>query len=349
MDSGISALELTLRAAGIGPGHEVVTAANTFIATALAISHTGARPVLVDADPETHTLDPGRLEAAITGRTRAIVPVHLYGHPADMGPIGEIADAHRLFVLEDACQAHGARYRGRRAGSLGHAAAFSFYPAKNLGALGDGGAVTTNDEALAHAIRTLRDYGQRAKYDHVVKGFNRRLDTIQAAVLRAKLRRLDEWNQRRREHAASYSRLLAGAGIGVPTARADVEAVWHLYVVRSADRDRLRTHLAERGIETGLHYPIPVHLQPAFGDLGYTAGAFPTSERDAREAVSLPLYPELEEGAVPFVAQAVQEYSRIHLDERLTVEARRRRSQPEDGRTAAGLPSLATVEGELGS
>jgi dTDP-4-amino-4,6-dideoxygalactose transaminase len=307
-DSGLSALELILRAAGIGPGDEVITAANTFIATALAISHAGAKPVLVDVDPQTDTIDPDALERAVSVSTKAVLPVHLYGHPADMEAITSIADRHELLVIEDACQAHGARYRGARVGSLGHAAAFSFYPAKNLGAFGDGGAVVTDDPELAEALRVMRDYGQRGKYDHVVKGYNRRLDTLQAALLRPKLRRLDAWNERRRRHAAAYTELLGGTGVETPEARDDVDAVWHLYVVRTEDRDALRAALTERGIQTGIHYPVPIHLQEAYADLRHGPGSFPVTELHAAQGLSLPLYPELEPAMIEHVAQAVREH-----------------------------------------
>jgi dTDP-4-amino-4,6-dideoxygalactose transaminase len=306
-DSGMSALELALRAAGIGPGDEVITAANTFVATALAISHAGARPVLVDVDAETYTMSPRLLEEAIGDRTRAILPVHLYGHPADMAAITSIAEEHGLTVIEDACQAHGARYDGRRVGSLGHAAAFSFYPAKNLGALGDGGALVTNDDRIAEAARLLRDYGQRAKYEHVVKGFNRRLDTLQASVLTVKLKHLDDWNDKRRAHAALYTRLIGDSGVATPEPAPRTVPVWHLYVVRVADRERVRASLDEDGIQTGIHYPIPIHCQPAYVDLGYPVGTFPVTERYAAEILSLPMYPELDAAAIERVAHALSE------------------------------------------
>jgi dTDP-4-amino-4,6-dideoxygalactose transaminase len=332
-DSGMSALELGLRAFGVGPGDEVITAANTFIATALAISHTGARPVLVDVDAETYTMSPRLLEEAITERTKAVVPVHLYGQAADMETICEIADRHGLFVLEDACQAHGARFQAKRVGSLGHAAAFSFYPTKNLGGLGDGGAFVTDEEDVARSVRTLRDYGQRAKYEHVVKGFNRRLDTMQAAILRVKLRRLDEWNESRRSHAAVYSRLLADEEVIIPVVSTEAEPVWHLYVVRVKGRDRLRALLSERGIQTGIHYPIPIHRQPAYSDLGYPRGSFPITEQYAEEVLSLPMYPELDESAPARVADVIHEHSTrwvaassVHVTKRHPPAAPERRS-----------------------
>jgi dTDP-4-amino-4,6-dideoxygalactose transaminase len=310
LDSGTSALELTLRAFGIGSGDEVITAANTFIATALAISYTGARPVLVEIDPNTYNIDPARIEAAITARTKAIMPVHLYGQPADMDSIAEIARRRGLIVIEDACQAHGAEYKGRRVGSLGQAAAFSFYPAKNLGAYGDGGMVVTNNPEIAGALRMLRDYGQRAKYQHAILGYNRRLDTIQAAVLRVKLKYLDAWNAARREHARRYSELLAQLpGIAVPGVPDHATPVHHLYVIRVDQRDSLRAALQEKGISTGIHYPIPIHLQDAYRDLGYPSGSFPITERYAGQILSLPMYAELTPAAIESVAKFIREFA----------------------------------------
>src|ERR1700716_2203680 len=293
VDSGTSALELALRAYDIGPGDEVITAANSFIASALAISHAGATPVLTDVDPYTYTLDVASIESAITPRTKAVLPVHLYGHPAHMDPIRQLADKHGLVVIEDACQAHGARYKGRRAGSLGHAAAFSFYPGKNLGAYGDGGMVVTNDRAVAKRLEMLRNYGQKEKYQHMFRGYNRRLDTLQAAVLRIKLKHLEEWNDARRQHAKNYCRLLGQTGIVVPRAAAHSESAWHLYVIQVDERDALKEHLSSRGIGVGIHYPIPIHLQPAYRDLGYRQGDFPVTEKNARRILSLPMYAEL--------------------------------------------------------
>jgi dTDP-4-amino-4,6-dideoxygalactose transaminase len=250
-----------------------------------------------------------QLECAINQRTRAIIPVHLYGHPADLDPIVEIARRRGLLVIEDACQAHGARYNGRRVGSLGHAAAFSFYPAKNLGACGDGGMVVTNDERVAESIRMLRNYGQREKYRHVLRGYNRRLDTLQAAALRVKLQHLDAWNAARRRHARLYHQLLAGSEIVVPLEASYAESAWHLYVVRVADRDGLSRYLAERGIATGIHYPIPVHLQPAYQDLGYKRGDFAVAERYAGQILSLPMYAELTAETIGYVAEAIAEFA----------------------------------------
>src|SRR5439155_453966 len=295
VDSGLSALELILRAYGIESGDEVITPANTFIASALAISSVGATPKLVDADPNTYTIDVAALESAITRRTRAIMPVHLYGHPADMDSILEIAQKHGLPVIEDACQAHGARYRGKRVGSLGNAAAFSFYPAKNLGAYGDGGMVVTNDAKIAQYVEMARNYGQREKYYHAVRGYNHRLDTLHAAVLRIKLRRLDQRNAVRRDHARLYQHLLQNTGVVLPVITPEVEPVWHLFVIRVEQRDALRKSLADRGISAGIHYPIPIHLQEAYRDLGHKKGDFPVTEDCAERILSLPMYSELTE------------------------------------------------------
>lgn len=305
VDSGLSALELVLRAWGIGPGDEVITAANTYIATALAISSTGATPVLVDVDPRSNNIDPDAVSAAITPRTRAIIPVHLYGLPADMDAINEIAARHDLAVLEDACQAHGARYKGIRTGALAHAAAFSFYPGKNLGAYGDGGGIVTNDAALAAQLRSMRNYGQKTKYVHLNKGSNRRLDTLQAAVLRVKLRYLDAWNAARDRHARSYHELLSGSSLALPHRFERIESSWHLYVVRSPFRDEMKQHLGAHGITAGMHYPVPIHLQAAYADAGYRKGDFPVTERLSEEGLSLPMYAELDRESLERVAEAV--------------------------------------------
>lgn len=308
LDSGTSALELALRAFEIGPGDEVITAANSFIASALAISHAGAMPVLVDVDAESYTIDAAAIEKAITPRTKAIIPVHLYGHPADMDAIMQLADRHRLVVIEDACQAHGARHKGKRAGSLGHAAAFSFYPGKNLGAYGDGGAVVTSDDTVAKRLQMLRNYGQKEKYQHMFRGYNRRLDTLQAAILRIKLKHLEEWNVARRQHAKTYRRLLAQSGIIAPQEVALSESVWHLYVIRVDERDALREYLTSRGVNVGIHYPIPIHLQPAYRDLGYRQGEFPVTEEYARQILSLPMYAELIPEVIGRVAETVSQF-----------------------------------------
>jgi dTDP-4-amino-4,6-dideoxygalactose transaminase len=309
VDSGTSALELALRAFDIGPGDEVITAANSFIASALAITHAGATPVLVDVDPSTYTIDPVLVEKSITDRTRAIMPVHLYGHAADMDRIMEIARAHDLVVVEDASQAHGARYKGRRVGSIGDAAAFSLYPAKNLGAYGDAGIVVTNIGDIDERIRLLRNYGSSEKYRHDSPGFNRRLDTMQARVLNVKLRHLDSWNAARRRHAARYGQLLSGSDgiVRAPTTSPDVESVFHLYVVQVDERDRVRAELADRQISTVIHYPIPIHLQGAYSHLGYSAGDFPVTESAAHRVLSLPMYPELGEADIARVVDALLE------------------------------------------
>jgi dTDP-4-amino-4,6-dideoxygalactose transaminase len=307
VDSGLSALELGMRALGIGPGDEVVTPANSFVASSSAITFAGATPVWVDVDPRTLTMDPDAVRAAITPRTRAIMPVHLYGQPADMDAIAAIAREHGLRVVEDACQAHGARSGGRRVGSLGDLAAFSFYPAKNLGAYGDGGIVTTPDAELAERLRTMRNYGQRRKYEHVTLAWNRRLDTVQAAVLRVKLRRLDAWNAARRRLAAQYDRLLGESGLQLPWTRPGAEHAFHLYVVQADGRDDLLAALRARGIGAALHYPVPIHLQDAYRDRGFGPGSFPVTERAAGRVLSLPLYPELGRDQVERVAAAVAE------------------------------------------
>ncbi len=307
VDSGLSALELGMRALGIGAGDEVITPAGSFIASSSAISFTGARPVWVDIDPRTYNLDPGLVEAAITERTKAIMVVHLYGQPADMDRIADMANRHRLPVIEDACQSHGARYKGRRTGSMGTFAAFSFYPSKNLGAYGDAGALTTDDADLADKVRMMRNYGQRKKYDHAYLAWNRRLDTIQAAVLRVKLRHLDAWNESRRRLASLYEDHLTGANVGVPHVEPHVEHVYHLYVVEVPNRDEVQQELVARGIGAGIHYPLPIHLQSAYRPLGFGEGSFPVTEAAAGRVLSLPLYPELPDADVLRVAETVSE------------------------------------------
>lgn len=287
--NGLDALHLALLAMGVGPGDEVIVPSNTYIATWLAVSQCGATPVPVEPVEATYNIDPARIEAAITPATRVILPVHLYGQPADLDPILAIARKHGLRVLEDAAQAHGARYKGRRIGAHGDAVAWSFYPGKNLGALGDGGAVTTNDPELADRIRVLRNYGSRVKYVNEVKGFNSRLDPIQAAVLRVKLRVLDAWNARRRGIAQRYLEGLAGSGLVLPRVPEWAEPVWHLFVVRHPERDALVQRLNEAGVGTLIHYPVPPHLQAAYAEMGLGVGAFPVAERMAGEVVSLPM------------------------------------------------------------
>ena len=305
--SGTEALWLTLLAQGIGRGDEVITVPNTFMATAEAISWCGATPVFVDVDEQTYTLDPRQLEHAITPRTKAVIPVHLFGQMADMDPIMEIARRHRLMVIEDACQAHGAEYKGRRAGSIGHAGCFSFYPGKNLGAWGEAGAVVTNDQALAEKIRILRDHGQETKYHHSCIGWNARMDGIQAAVLRVKLKGLDRGNAARRAHARRYEELLAGLDdLTLPLAAEYGVPIYHLYVVRVPERDRILQALAGRGIACGIHYPTPVHRQDAYRSLGLGPGSFPIAERCAGEILSLPMFPELTPAQIETVARELK-------------------------------------------
>jgi dTDP-4-amino-4,6-dideoxygalactose transaminase len=297
--NGLEALHLLLRAYDIGPGDEVIVPSNTFIATWLAVSECGATPIPVEPDPVTHNIDPALIGAAITSRTRAIMPVHLYGQPADMDPINALAAKHGLIVIEDAAQAQGARYKGRRAGSLGHAAGTSFYPGKNLGALGDGGAVLTNDDKIAEKVRQLRNYGSKVKYQHDIAGYNSRLDEMQAAFLRVKLSVLDQWNARRREIAQLYTRLLAGADIGLPAVPDYAEPVWHLYVVRSKQRDALRAHLERQGVSTVIHYPTPPHQQGCYRSLGLDG--LPVAEMLANEVLSLPMSPMLTDEEIRYV------------------------------------------------
>jgi len=276
--NGLDALHLILRGYGIGPGDEVIVPANTYIATWLAVSYAGARPVPVEPDPATHNIDHTRLQAAITRQTRAIIAVHLYGRPAAMNEICAIGERHGIKVIEDGAQAHGAIHQGRRTGALGDAAGFSFYPGKNLGAIGDAGAVTTSDTRLAERVRMLRNYGSKKKYEHELAGFNSRLDELQAAFLRTKLKRLDGWNARRQQVADKYLAGLADTGLRLPAAVAGGGSAWHLFVVQSADRDALRCELAQHGVETLIHYPTAPHLQPAYQDLGFGLGAFPIAE-----------------------------------------------------------------------
>ena len=307
VDSGYSALEMILRAYNIGPGDEVITAANTFIATALAIWSAGAKPVLVDVIPDTYCINPAKIEAAITSATKAIIPVHLYGQPSDMDPIISIAKKYGLKVIEDAAQAHGATYRGTSAGALGDAAGWSFYPGKNLGAYGEGGMVVTNDHGRADTIRMLRDWGQESRYHHILKGYNYRMDGIQGAILRVKLRHLEKWTEARRAHAVRYNSLLAGAGVGIPAEMPFNRHVYHIYAIRVPERGRLQKLLAEQGIQTGIHYPVPVHLQPAYSNPSYKAGDFPNSESAAAEVLSLPLYAEMKTTSIEYVCRNIKE------------------------------------------
>jgi dTDP-4-amino-4,6-dideoxygalactose transaminase len=305
VDNGLSALELSLRALDVKPGHEVIVPTHTFTATAAAATLAGATPVFVDADPETWNIDPAKIENAITPRTRAIIPVHLYGLPANMDMILSIAEKHNLVVVEDACQAHGAHYKGHRVGSLGNAAGFSFYPTKNLGACGDGGMVTTNDVKVAETIRALRNCGQREKNVHELIPFNHRLDNLQAAILRVKLPHLDEWIALRRKWAALYTKLLAGSGLVLPAEPTGYQHVYHLYVIRSQQRDDLQAFLKERGIGTAIHYPNPVHLQPFYSNGADRHGQFPIAERICNEILSLPMFPELTEEQVELVSSEI--------------------------------------------
>ena len=305
--NGLDALTLALRAMDVGPGDEVIVAANGYIATLLAVSMTGATPVLVEPDPATHNLDPTRVEAAITPRTRVILPTHLYGQPADLDALLAIARAHGLRLLEDGAQAHGSRYKGRRVGAHGDAVTWSFYPSKNLGALGDGGAVTTNDAALAKRIRTLGNYGSATRYVNDERGVNTRLDPLQAAVLRAKLPHLDEWNARRRAIAGRYMAAFAGIGVGLPHVPEWADPAWHLFVVTLADRDAFQARLRAAGVETLIHYPIPPHRQLAYADLGLPAGSFPIAEQLASQVLSLPIGPQMSDAEVEWVIAAVQE------------------------------------------
>jgi dTDP-4-amino-4,6-dideoxygalactose transaminase len=309
--SGTEALHLALLACGVGPGDEVITVPHTAVATVAAIELTGARPVFIDIDPASYTIVPDQLESRITAQTRAVVPVHLYGQAADLDPILEIAQRHGLTVVEDCAQAHGAEYQGRRVGSLGRVACFSFYPTKNLGAYGDGGMVVTDDGSLAQKVRLLRQYGWEKRYVSSLKGLNSRLDEIQAAILRVKLGKLDEWNKARRARARLYNELLAGSGVAIPAEMDYGRHVYHLYVVRCphrAYRDELKSYLAERGVGTAIHYPVPIHLQEAYRDLGYQRGDFPVTEACADEILSLPMYPELREDVVREIVKLFKEY-----------------------------------------
>lgn len=309
VSSGLDALRLALTALDVGAGDEVILPANTYIATALAVSAVGARPVLVDCDPRTYLIDCGQIGAAVTPRTRAIIPVHLTGQAADMDAVLDLAGAHGLQVVEDAAQAHGATYRGRSCGAMGTLGCFSFYPSKNLGACGDAGIVTTGDGRLADRVRRLRNYGEEAKYHHVEQGTNARLDTLQAAVLSVRLRRLAAWNQARNRHAERYRRLLAGVGdLAFQQQAPGSDHVYHLFVVETGRRDELRRHLHDAGVQTGVHYPVPIHLQRAYEDLGHKPGDFPNAERLAARMLSLPMFPELRPEQLAYVADQVRRF-----------------------------------------
>jgi dTDP-4-amino-4,6-dideoxygalactose transaminase len=312
VNSGTSALHLALLAAGVGPGDEVITVPFTFVATAAAILYAGARPVFVDIDDRTYTMAPDQIARAITPRTKAIMPVHLYGHPADMDPILDVAQRHGLTVIEDAAQAHGADYHGRRCGSMGAIAGFSFYPGKNLGAYGEGGAAVTNDPALAKKMRLLRSWGEERRYEHTLQGFNYRMDGIQGAILRVKLKYLEQWTEARRARAADY-RTALGDTVVTPREMPGCRHVYHVYAVRVANRDAVRAHLQAADIQSGVHYPIPIHMQPAYASLGYAAGDFPVSERAANEVLSLPIYPELTSQQVDTVAASIRQWQESGL------------------------------------
>ena len=307
LNSGTSALHVALLALGVKPGDEVITTPNTFIATAETVCYAGAKPVFVDIDPKTANLDPTLIEPAITERTKAILPVHLYGRPADMDPILDIAHKHGLAVIEDACQAHGARYRGKRVGSIGHAAAFSFYPSKNLSAYGEGGALTTNDASIAELARALRSHGQSGPYIHARIGYNYRMEGFQGAVLRVKLKRLERWNARRKEIAALYRSALQNANVEILSDDPRDERVYHLFVVYIERRDAVRAALEARGVHTAIHYPRPLHLQPAFAALGYEPGIFPHAERACERVLSMPFFPEMTDEQVQYAAKQLAE------------------------------------------
>jgi dTDP-4-amino-4,6-dideoxygalactose transaminase len=308
--NGLEALQLALLAYDVGDGDEVITVANTAVATALAISLTGAVPVFVDIDPETYAMDVTHIDEKITNKTKAILPVHLFGHPVDMDPLVEIAASNNLLVIEDACQAHGTEYKGKKAGTLGHAGCFSFYPTKNLGAYGDGGMIVTDNEKIAEKLYSLRNYGQKTRYVHLLKGINSRLDEVQAAILRVKLKHLDEWNEKRREYARLYNQLLQETEAICPIEKDYARHVYYLYVIRSRKRDKLQSFLEAKGITTLIHYPIPIHLQKAYEDLGIKRGALPKTEKVADEILSLPIYPELKKNQIEEVTDSIKEFFR---------------------------------------
>ena len=310
VSNGTAAIQLALTACGVGPGQEVIVPANTFFATAEAVSTANATPRFIDADPDSCNLDVSRLEAAITERTRAVIPVHLYGQPADLDAVFEVAARHGLVVVEDAAQGHAALYKGRRVGALARAGCFSFYPGKNLGAYGEGGAVVTDDPEVARRVRMLRDHGSERKYRHEFVGYNFRMEGIQGAVLGVKLKHLDGWNDLRRAHAARYGELLGASGLTLPRVMPYARHVYHLYVVRSEARDELQRRLAAAGVQTGVHYPVPVHLQPAYAALGHRPGDFPEAERQAASVLSLPMFAELTGEQIERVAEAVGEAAR---------------------------------------
>jgi dTDP-4-amino-4,6-dideoxygalactose transaminase len=305
LNSGTSALHLALLAAGIGPGDEVITVSLTFVATAAAVLYVGAKPVFIEVEPDTWTMDPNAIERAITPRTKAILPVHLHGRMADMDSIMQVAEHHGLLVIEDAAHAHGAEYRDRRAGSVGLIGCFSFYPGKNLGAYGEGGAAVTNDAAIAHKIRILRDWGQEGKYNHVEVGFNYRMDSIQGAVLDVKLPYIEAWTEKRGAHARRYTERLARLSVGLPAPEGIGRHVWHVYAIRVTERTAMIQALEAAGVQTGIHYPVPVHLQGGYAHLGGGVGALPITERIAAEFLSLPMYAELSETQIELVVESI--------------------------------------------
>ena len=312
VNSGTDALFLGCLACGIGKGDEVIVMPYTYIATTLAISMTGSTPIFVDIDEKTYNMDPSKIEKAITKKTKAILPVHLYGHPADMDPIMQIAKKHKLKVIEDCAQAHGALYKNKRVGSIGDVSCFSFYPTKNLGAFGDGGMALTSSEEIRQKLVLLRDYGRKDRYEHVLKGYNSRLDTLQAAILRVKLKHLDRWDERRRENAALYTRLFKEKKVDiiVPYEADYAKHVYHLYPVRIKNREKIMKELSDKGVRTLIHYPIPIHLQEAYRDLGHKKGDFPVSERCCEEILSLPMYPELGSDEIKYVVKILSELLR---------------------------------------
>ncbi|MDZ7262332.1 MAG: DegT/DnrJ/EryC1/StrS family aminotransferase [candidate division KSB1 bacterium] len=311
VNSGTSALHLALLACGIGPGDEVITVPNTFVATVEAILYTGAKPVFVDIDPLSYNIDVNKIEEVITKKTRALIPVHLYGQPADMEPIKELASEHKLKIIEDACQAHGAEYKGQKVGSLADVGCFSFYPGKNLGAYGEGGMVVTNDREYYEKMKRLRDHGQSQKYFHSEVGFNYRMEGMQGAILRTKLKYLDQWTEARRKNAQLYNKLLKSSKVVVPQELRFVKHVYHLYVIRTEHRDELQQYLWNKGIATGLHYPVPIHLQKGYTFLGYKTGSFPVTEKYAQTILSLPMYPELTKGQIEYVVEGIESFGEL--------------------------------------
>jgi dTDP-4-amino-4,6-dideoxygalactose transaminase len=306
--NGLEALQLALIAYGVGNGDEVITVANTAVATALAISSTGATPVFVDIDPETYQIDTSKVEKKITKKTKAVLPVHLFGHPANLDPLLEIAVRDNLLVIEDACQAHGTEYKGKKVGTLGQVGCFSFYPTKNLGGCGDGGMIITNDEKTAEKIYSLRNYGQKTRYIHQYKGLNSRLDEIQAAILRVKLKYLDEWNEKRRRIAKQYNEFFEGTEIICPKEATYAKHIYHLYVIRSPKRDKLQNFLERKGISTLIHYPIPIHLQEAYSELGLSKGSLPVTEKMCKQILTLPIFPELSENQIQEIGNSINTF-----------------------------------------